>query len=189
MRSTRCFGLWALRFKVLRGIGFGPRFREWIDFLLYPQAARVMLNGEPVPSVWHRKGLRQGETLSPMLFVLVIDAFNRFFARAREFGLLLDFAPRDLITTVSFMQTKSSSSASWVWRSILSFATCLRSSGMHRGCTPTMPSAQCPPSVVRRRRPLRRHRLCSLLPRLGLRKPSSVALQPLVDRIMDRLPN
>lgn len=88
--------------KCFARIGFGPHFHEWIDFLLYPQVARVMLNGEPGPSVWHRKGLREGETLSAMLFVLVTDALNMLLARAREFGLLLDFVPHDLITIVSF---------------------------------------------------------------------------------------
>lgn len=44
-----------------------------------------MLNGEPCPAVWHNKGLRQGDPLSLMLFVLMIETLNGLLAKAKEF--------------------------------------------------------------------------------------------------------
>lgn len=46
---------------------------------------RVMLNGEPGLVVWHNKGLRQGDSLSLMLLVLMIETLNRLLAKAKEF--------------------------------------------------------------------------------------------------------
>lgn len=58
-----------------------------------------MVNGETGPPVWHCKGLRQGNPLSTMLFVLVIDTLNRLMAKAKEVGLLCRLAPAGLTTT------------------------------------------------------------------------------------------
>ena len=60
-----------------------------------------MLNGEPGPPIWHRRGLRQGDPLSPQLFVLVINTLNKLLAKATELGILRRVARQDLVTTVS----------------------------------------------------------------------------------------
>lgn len=48
---------WALLIAVLRHAGFGARFREWIAILLSTASTRILLNGEPGPPIWHRRGL------------------------------------------------------------------------------------------------------------------------------------
>lgn len=40
---------WGFLMEVLRKIGFGPRFCEFVSILLSTASARVMLNGEPGP--------------------------------------------------------------------------------------------------------------------------------------------
>ena len=92
---------WALLFEVLRKAGFGPRFRELVAILLSTASTRVMLNGEPGPPIWHRRGLRQGDPLSPMLFVLFINTLNKVLAKALELGVLRRIASRELVTSVS----------------------------------------------------------------------------------------
>ena len=64
---------WGFLFQILRKIGFGPRFCELVAILLSTASTRVMLNGEPGPPIWHRRGLRQQDPLSPTLFVFGID--------------------------------------------------------------------------------------------------------------------
>jgi hypothetical protein len=46
-----------------------------------------MLNGEPGDVIQHQRELRQGDPLSPMLFILVMDVLNSLFVKAGEEGL------------------------------------------------------------------------------------------------------
>jgi hypothetical protein len=86
---------WAMLFEVLQKVGFGPRFRELVAILLSVTAStRVLLNGEPGPPIWHRRGPRQGDPLSPMLFVLFINSLNKLLAKAKELGLLKPIPPQ-----------------------------------------------------------------------------------------------
>ena len=71
---TRAFNSisWPFLFEVLRQYGFGDRFLEWIAILLSSASTRVLMNGVPGPPIWHKGGLRQGDSLSPQLFVLMV---------------------------------------------------------------------------------------------------------------------
>jgi len=49
----------------------------------------VLLNGELGDFITHQRGLWQGDPLSPMLFILVMDVLNSLFMKAEAEGLLL----------------------------------------------------------------------------------------------------
>ena len=70
---------WPFLLEVLRQYGFGNRFMEWIAILLSSASTRILMNGEPGPPIWHRKGLRQGDPVSPLLFVIAINALATMF--------------------------------------------------------------------------------------------------------------
>jgi hypothetical protein len=54
----------------------------------------VLLNGEPGPAIWHKRGLRQGDPLSPQLFVLAVDVISKLIKHATSIGLLQPLHPR-----------------------------------------------------------------------------------------------
>jgi hypothetical protein len=65
---------WAFLLEILTHLGFGPVWRNLISNLLFTSSTQVLLNGSPGNHIFHRRGLRQGDPLSPMLFVLVMDS-------------------------------------------------------------------------------------------------------------------
>jgi hypothetical protein len=92
---------WPFLFEVLRRYGFSTRFLDWLAILLSSASTRVLLNGNPGPPNWHRRGLRQGDPLSPQLFVLAVDTLGRLIKRAMGLGVLQQLHPRRPIPEVS----------------------------------------------------------------------------------------
>ncbi|KAE8778281.1 hypothetical protein D1007_48866 [Hordeum vulgare] len=79
---------WPFLLHFLAHLGFGPRWREWISILLSTASTRVLINGHPGPPIDHAHGLRQGDPVSPMLFMTVIDVLNSMLLRAVDADLL-----------------------------------------------------------------------------------------------------
>lgn len=67
---------WPYLMDILRAKGFGPRWRVWIAIILSLASSRILLNGALGPQIWHGRGLRQGDALSPMIFILAMDVVN-----------------------------------------------------------------------------------------------------------------
>ena len=63
---------WAFILEVLSHLGFGIKWCNLISNILFTSSTQVMLNGVPGNIIMHRRGLRQGDPLSHMMFVLVM---------------------------------------------------------------------------------------------------------------------
>jgi hypothetical protein len=54
----------------------------------------VLINGRPGPKLYHARGVRQGDPLSPLLFILAMDPLQRILDLATDQGTL-SLLPRE----------------------------------------------------------------------------------------------
>jgi hypothetical protein len=80
--------------EILQHLGFGQVWRDIICGMLFTSTTQVLTNGVPGDRISHRRGLRQGDSLSPILFILVMDVLGHMISKAANEGLLTPFARR-----------------------------------------------------------------------------------------------
>lgn len=73
---------WPFLIEVLLHIGFPRRWVNWITILLSSASTKVLVNGKAGRRIAHARGLRQRDPISPMLFVIVMEALNSLFTEA-----------------------------------------------------------------------------------------------------------
>lgn len=69
-------------------IGFPRRWLDWTSILLSTASTRVLVNGRPGRRIAHARGQRQGDPISPMLFVIVMEVLNSLIKEADRRGVL-----------------------------------------------------------------------------------------------------
>ena len=92
---------WPFLLEVLAKMGFGPRWRDLLSGLLVTSSTRVLLNGHPGEVIQHRRGLRKGDPLYPMLFILVMDVLSLMVTKASRDGLLQPLSSRPIQHRIS----------------------------------------------------------------------------------------
>jgi hypothetical protein len=93
---------WSFLLEVMQQVGFGQIWRDIISGLLMSSSTRVLVNGIPGGFIQHRRGLRQGDPLSPMLFILAMDVLGFLITKAESEGMLQPLSTRVLQHRVSF---------------------------------------------------------------------------------------
>jgi hypothetical protein len=73
---------WPFLLDILQHISFPRRWSNWISIMLSTASTKVLLNGRPSRRIVHARGLRQGDPISPMLFVISMEALNSLILRA-----------------------------------------------------------------------------------------------------------
>jgi len=79
---------WSSLDAILQVRGFDTRWRNWISNILSSGKTAIMLNGVPGRWITCRRGLWQGDPLSPFLFIIVADVLQRLILQASTVGSL-----------------------------------------------------------------------------------------------------
>ncbi|KAJ9697075.1 hypothetical protein PVL29_009023 [Vitis rotundifolia] len=85
---------WNFLLAVLKRMGFGERWIKWIEWCISAVRFSVLINGTPSGFFQSSRGLRQGDPLSPYLFVIAMEVFSCFLRRAISGGFLSGWSVR-----------------------------------------------------------------------------------------------
>ena len=77
---------WGFLSNLLERCGFSNKWRQWISFCLSTVCFSILINGTPHGFFGSSRGSRQGDPLSPLLFVLVMEAIGRMLNKAVHEG-------------------------------------------------------------------------------------------------------
>ena len=79
---------WRSIAEVLRRFGFATAVINLVDVCMKENHFSLLVNGHSTPFFTASRGLRQGDPLSPTLFILVEEIFSRSLSRAIAQGLI-----------------------------------------------------------------------------------------------------
>ena len=82
---------WDALFYLLDRMGLGVRWRGWIKACITTVRFSIIVNGSPVGFFGSSRGLRQGDPLSPLLFLLIMEVLSRMLKKIEDCGLLRGF--------------------------------------------------------------------------------------------------
>lgn len=189
---------WAFLLEVLRHLGFGQKWRSLLCDLLFTSSTQVLLNGEPGQPIRHRRGLRQGDPLSPMLFIMAMDVLTRLIAKAEELHLFEPLANRAIGHRISIYADDVVMFCSTKPEDLALIKTILEKFGNASGLRTNMLKSSIVPirCVEANVEVVKQHMDCSVtdfpckylgLP-LSITKLTRADLQPILDKIADKLP-
>lgn len=78
---------WGFMEWTLTQMNFPKQWREWIRACVLSASASILINGSPTSPIKLRRGLRQGDPLSPFLFTLIAEPLNLLIKKAVSLSL------------------------------------------------------------------------------------------------------
>ena len=79
---------WKFLLVVLKKMGFEERWLKWIELCISTVKFSVLINSSPSGFFQSSRGLRQGDPLSPYLFVIAMEVFSCLLRRVINGGFL-----------------------------------------------------------------------------------------------------
>ncbi|WMV40242.1 hypothetical protein MTR67_033627 [Solanum verrucosum] len=82
---------WGFLWKSLENMDFGGKWLKWIKFCTTTVKFSILINGAPSGFFSSERGLRQGDPLSPFLFILAMEGLNDMLRTAQTRGWIRGF--------------------------------------------------------------------------------------------------
>ncbi|GKA86143.1 RNA-directed DNA polymerase, eukaryota, reverse transcriptase zinc-binding domain protein [Tanacetum coccineum] len=76
---------------ILEKFGFGLKWRSWIKGCLQNGRSSILVNGSPTDEFELFRGLRQGDPMSPFLFILAMEGLHALMCKAKPLVYLKEF--------------------------------------------------------------------------------------------------
>jgi hypothetical protein len=188
---------WSFILEVLQGFGFGQRWRDLIALLLATSTSKILLNDTPGRLLHHKRGLRQGDPLSPLLCILVMEPLHKLLQKATDLGLLSPLGLRTARVRSSFYADDVALFLNPIQEDMIVTQRVLHTFGEISGLKANLNKCVIYPiqcdnldiaEVLREFGGSARNFPCHYLGLpLGTRRPSRVELQRLIDRIASKL--
>ncbi|GJR63237.1 RNA-directed DNA polymerase, eukaryota, reverse transcriptase zinc-binding domain protein [Tanacetum coccineum] len=78
---------WDYLHDILRKFSFGDRWCRWIQSCLSSFRGSILVNGSPTNEFQFHKGLKQGDLISPFLFILIMETLHLSFQNVVNEGM------------------------------------------------------------------------------------------------------
>lgn len=78
---------WHYLFSILTRMNFPKKWIDWVASLLKTSRISPLVNGSATAPFRMRRGVRQGDPLSPMLFDIAVEGLKCILAKARQIGI------------------------------------------------------------------------------------------------------
>ncbi|XP_058086458.1 uncharacterized protein LOC131233686 [Magnolia sinica] len=85
-------------------MGFGDKWRAWMGECVGSAHFSILLNGSPKGFFKSSRGLRQGDPLSPFLFLIVGEALSRILLKGQEEGIFSRIKIKGMPSLISHIQ-------------------------------------------------------------------------------------
>lgn len=72
---------WSMLICILKNLGFDDKFTGWTNECISTSSLSFLINGSTFGNFKPSRGIRQGDALSPFLFVIYIEIRSRMLAR------------------------------------------------------------------------------------------------------------
>ena len=95
---------WKFILVILKARGFSERWCKWIECILSSNKMVLLINGTPTRWINTKCGLKQGDLISPLLFILITDSLHRILLQAAKNKLLHGIAYSKITLEVLCLQ-------------------------------------------------------------------------------------
>lgn len=82
---------WPFLEAMMTALGFHPRFCGWVRECISTVSYEVLVNGEPTGNISPSRGIRQGDPLSPFLFLICAEGLSAMIKKAEVYHRLQGF--------------------------------------------------------------------------------------------------
>ncbi len=86
---------WVFLRNILKWLGANEKWCEWIEQCISNAKVAILVNGAPTKWIKLKRGLRQGDPLSPFLYLIVVEGLARMLEKAINNRLITGVGPTD----------------------------------------------------------------------------------------------